>query len=190
MYHNIAVKMTSFFMKRYNNNSEPEVVIYGAELLISSIFEIIIILFMGIVMREWWETICFLLAFCPLRMMAGGYHAPNYTLCTIEFSLFYIILCAYFPNFEKTLGVLLELLSSLIIWMLAPVEDANKPIKGVRRKRLRVKSRCVVIIEFFIYLIVIFGINREDFGKFVCASTMTIALLIILGTIKNSFIKK
>lgn len=186
MYHEMAVKTASFFIRKCDKKSgDKEVLIYGAELLISSIFEIIIILIIGSIMKQCLETVCFLLFFCPLRMMSGGYHAPNYTLCTIEFSVYYLVLCAFLPTFGKLPGVLLELISSVIIWVLAPVEDPNKPIRGKRRERLKIRSRWIIVVEFLLYLLVAFAFNAPNYEKFICGSTLTIALLIVGGTIKN-----
>ena len=62
-----------------------EIYRYGFETLIYFIVNISVALLIGIIFDRFIHTIVFLSCYCTLRQFTGGYHAKNYTECTLTF---------------------------------------------------------------------------------------------------------
>ena len=68
-----------------------EIYRYGFETLIYFIVNISVALLIGIIFDRFIHTIVFLSCYCTLRQFTGGYHAKNYTECTLTFAAIYLI---------------------------------------------------------------------------------------------------
>lgn len=185
MYHTLALYITNRCLGQAGQSEQKDITVYGAELLISSVVETIIVLVMGLVFGRLIETVLFLAFFCPLRSMSGGYHAPGYRSCTIIFSSIFLIMILVLQPMPLWLQIILLVISSITIWILAPVEDANKPLGEKRRKRLKKKSKYYLIAELVLYvaMYVIWG-NRLWQSYIVC-SFLAVGILLFTGNIRK-----
>lgn len=185
MYHTLALYITNRCLGQAGQSGQKDITVYGAELLISSVVETIIVLAMGLVFGRIIETVLFLAFFCPLRSMSGGYHAPGYRSCTIIFSSIFLIMILVLQPMPLWLQIILLVISSITIWILAPVEDANKPLGEKRRKRLKKKSKYYLIAELVLYVAtyVIWG-NRLWQSYIVC-SFLAVGILLFTGNIRK-----
>lgn len=103
------------------SHEKQEVIIFGLELLISSIIGILIIIAISIIAGVPLLWIAFLLSFIPLRTTAGGYHALTHTGCNITFAITYIICVVLYYIVSKNIHVwfcenFAELLQNRIIF--------------------------------------------------------------------------
>lgn len=145
-------------------------------------------LILGIILGIPFQCVLFLVIYIPIRRYAGGYHAKTelrcyaistvlvlIALCTIRIVSDYIEHIVLFPIF---------LLSSLIIFLLAPVDSANKPIDAVEHLVFRQYSRWILVIHWGIAVVA----EIISFGQMntviVCADTL-LAVMLILGVGKN-----
>lgn len=185
MYHEIAENMTTRFLEITGETEGKEVYVYGAELLISSLVEIVIVLAMSIFFGYFLETVIFLLFFCTLRSKAGGIHAPNYLLCTLIFSSIYLIFCLWLRPIKLIYQVIFIACSSVAIFVLAPVEDRNKKLGEKRKKRLKTSSRLICIAEIIVYVLMLMsGVSRQ-ISTMISLSFLTAGVFVLLGHLKN-----
>ena len=87
-------------------------------------------------------------AFCVLRIFAGGYHAKTYSGCLFTSLLLFviIILPGQYFIFDFYVKITMILLSILLLSIYAPTDHPNKPIISMdRRKRMRILSILVGI---------------------------------------------
>lgn len=117
-----------------------------------TVIEIIFVLFIGIIMNVFWQSIIILAAFMPLRMYAGGYHAKTPMQCALKtWLLFFCFLLwlKYVPS-HIWLQIILLLLVGICLWRFAPVEHVNKPLQAYEFKKYRKRAGMVYFLELFL----------------------------------------
>lgn len=129
---------------------------YGFELLLSTVMNLLGLLIISMLLSVPIGAILFCMAFIPLRLAAGGYHAKHHWSCILEFNLIFLgfaILSQYLPS-ECVLiySLLLSVISSIVIWSLAPVEAVNKPLVGIKKEKQRAKSITIACINLAVTL--------------------------------------
>lgn len=132
---------------------DSEVYAYGIELLLSTIFNLIIAIIIALISNEFIPCFINLTAFVTIRMYAGGYHADTHWGCMLTLvcvlSVFILIIKTFSIAMIRILSPILWALSVLILYKFAPVEHPNKPISEKKKMKLRKKS----LISFFIWTI-------------------------------------
>lgn len=123
----------------------------GLTIILNAITTIII----GVVLGEPWQAILFMLLYAPLRSNAGGYHARTATRCYLYSILLMIaVLLAMkhlvIPHF---ICIITLLLSCTIIFILAPVEDSNKPLDSTEQVVYRKRTYLIMALEIIIFVI-------------------------------------
>lgn len=96
-----------------------------------TMIEIILMLLTGLFMNLLWQGALVLIAFMPLRIYAGGYHARTPMQCAVKtWLLFFGILLLYrFAPGLLWVQILLLAIMGLSLWKFAPVEHENKPLE-------------------------------------------------------------
>jgi accessory gene regulator B len=93
MIQKLAVDMTDLFVReRIVEKNDSQVYAYAFELLISTVINLAFVFTVALFLRNVLETILFLAAFIPLRVLAGGFHAKTHWLCILVFTLGFCIL--------------------------------------------------------------------------------------------------
>ncbi|MDR3270622.1 MAG: accessory gene regulator B family protein [Peptococcaceae bacterium] len=153
----LAFVLAEHFSERnMYQREEISIYTYGFELLISTVVNLLgilcIALFMGVVV----EAVCFCLAFIPLRVTAGGYHAKRHWSCITGFNAIFLVfalLQGYMhPEFVLPYSLAAIAVSSLLIWALSPVAAANKPLSKAKQERQREKSLILACINMAVTL--------------------------------------
>ncbi len=130
--------------------SKRAVILYGMELLISTFIGIGLIAVISLIAHEPLALVFFLLAFAPLRHTAGGYHANTHFQCYMVFSGIFTLVIVL----EKTLLItnticwVMTIISTFIVFALAPCVPNNKPINEEGRQRNRKFSCILICIDF------------------------------------------
>ena len=187
MIHTWAENISSFFIdKSVISENDRKVYNYCFELLISESINILIVLVVAILSKQYVNIVVFLVAFLLLRKWAGGYHANTHYGCTlILFSILMLFLISevVFSYNEKYILQFLNILASLpIICLFAPVDNPNKPIKNEQRKKF--KNYSVILMFALIGLMCIFDfINFEKSYELSCGM-LTVAVSILATTLK------
>lgn len=140
----------------------------------------------GLLFGMLWQSFIFTVSYGLLRPVAGGYHARLQRNCYI-FSLILIIavLCAlqWLP-WNSIICLVMLLLSDMVIFILAPVEDENKPLD--EKEQMVYKQRTHIILLFLSAMILFFLlIGRIQLASNITISVLASAIMLILGKIKN-----
>lgn len=137
------------------DESNRKIVLYGVQRIKNLMFDVLIAVLCGLVMKNLMAALLYEAAFIPLRINAGGYHAQSEKMCkliswgSIVGSLVVII---YLPDLEVLWHVLTALSCTGIV-ILAPVESKNKPLSMTEKKVFRRRSMIIVIMEGGIYFL-------------------------------------
>lgn len=180
----------SFLKNNVITKEEVDVYQYGAELVISQTFATVAILGMGIALGKFQETVIYYLAYTFLRVYAGGFHASCYRNCNLIYLLSYFFINIIISCFEKeTLALFLLIgvfVSDIVIIVLAPVADIHKKLELEEIKKYKyIVRRILLLINCLIVSIYLFVPELQDEMLYAMSAICEIAILLIIGSIKN-----
>ena len=139
-------KMASYIAHRWVLShliqaDDEENYFYGVQLLLSSLFNFVIIICISIALKMPWAWIPFMMAFVPLRLTAGGFHAKTHMVCITSFALVYfaslLLLSKVSEESRENLAVIIATLTLVAVYVFSPVEAANKPLEPTQAKKYR-----------------------------------------------------
>ena len=138
---------------------DRELYAFGLEQGMWLVLNLLTMVVIGLLMDMLLACLYFLLAYVPLRIYAGGYHARTPLHCYfggIVLMLTALLMIKWFPwTMWRCAGVMA--IASLIIWRLAPVEDSNKPLDEIEKTVYARRARKVAAVE--IGVVAIAGIS-------------------------------
>ena len=122
----LAKSMALFFAdKNLIAAEDKEVYAYGAELLLSTVFNLVIALVIALITNTFWQCLVFLTSFVTIRIYAGGYHADTHRNCMLTLvcvqGLFVLIIKNFSAEKVKVAIPIMLMLSIAVIILLAPV---------------------------------------------------------------------
>lgn len=182
-------KSTACFFVRNNlvDKEDEEVYAYGMELLLSTVFNLIIAVFIAIITDTFIPCLINLTAFVSIRIYAGGYHADTHIGCmttlTIVQSLFVAIIKMTPVKVIQISTPFMLAVSILLIIILAPVAHPNKPLSD----RLKVKLRKKAYISTLIWTV--FTLVFLIFGKPYISFCSAYGILTVSGAMTAEIIK-
>ena len=146
---NLAEELTVKLVKmEVINNEDKALYSYGFKQGFLLFLNMITVIIIGVIFNMIWQSVIFMIAYSCLRVYAGGYHANTELSCYI-FSLIMIIAVLWLINrilWNTFICLSITVISDLIILLLAPVEDANKPLD---HKEIEIfKKRTYIILVF------------------------------------------
>ena len=142
----MSKKISSFFiLNDIIKEEDKEVYEYSFELLLSTILNFVAVIIIALITRKILEATLFVLGFVPLRTLAGGYHASTHFRCfmILLFTYSVFLLTVFFIpiKFIEPAMIVMILCSILLVFILSPVEDSNKPLSEEETKLFKRKSR-------------------------------------------------
>ena len=158
---------------------------YGIEISISSFLNIFLVLLVGVIIHHMIESAIFLAIFILIRSFTGGYHADTYFRCNLLMCTTFIITVLVnnilSSKFSLLMIVVLICITELIVSVLGPIENKNKPINDSRRKQLKIIG---IVISLIINCIGLF-LSRNNLGTMIILTTLLIAILMVAAKIKE-----
>lgn len=139
--------------------------VYGIDIFLSSVSEVLCILCLSVILHNFFETVLFFMAFIPLRIYAGGYHAKTQLKCfmvsVIVYGIFTVVLkilpkeCYFFIN------IVLPLTSLITTWCFAPIVHHNKNVDKYEQKVYRKISIIICLTECFMFVLLSFIVPQS-----------------------------
>lgn len=135
-----------------------EICRYGLQQGFSIILNVVSTIVIGVAFGMLWQAGLFTALYIPLRSHAGGYHANTATRCYVYSILLMIaVLLAMKYLFIPTFICIIALvISCAVILILAPVEDANKPLDNIEQVVYRKRTYVITALETTIFFIALF----------------------------------
>lgn len=161
---------------------------YGLEVFTSSFLEIISILIFSAVIGNFFETLIFFIAFIPLRIYAGGYHADTklkcYLVSLVVYGLFTVIL-KILPESLYMAVILPEVLFTLIVVLTAsPVIHHHKNVNIIEIHNFRKISMIICITEIFIILLFTMIFKNNLLAISLALGQLAVSLSMLVGILK------
>lgn len=190
----LSKKIASIFILHgIIQEEDKEVYEYSFELLLSTILNSVAIIVIAILTKRILEATLFVIGFVPLRALAGGYHADTHFRCLLillfTFSLFLLTLVFLPVKFFFVITIMMILISILLVFILSPVEDSNRPFSEHEKISLKRKSRASILV----YTVIVFGLSflfsNKIFGFSLAFGIFSVSVSLLASVIKNK-IKK
>ena len=158
---------------------------YGFDALFTALLQMASIFLLAIVVGNFFETFLFFLAFIPLRIYAGGYHAGTrlncYLLSLANYGVFSLALL-FVPGEVYSLLILCGcVFSGVIVLRYAPIVHANRKASEASKKHYRRVSLVIGSIEIIVLLTlqVIFKENPLIFALFLGMISEILSMLAV-----------
>lgn len=130
---------------------ESDVYLYAYEMLLAQIINILVAAVIAVAFRSIVPVILFLLFYIPARSFAGGYHADTNAACTLVSAGILCMMCLVVRWIPDTMvlpaGIMVSVISGVTVFILAPVEDGNKPLDETEKIRYRKQSRWIWTVQ-------------------------------------------
>lgn len=158
---------------------------YGFDALFTALLQMTSIFCLAIVVGNFFETFLFFLAFIPLRIYAGGYHAGTrlkcYLLSLANYGVFSLALLFVPGAFYSPLILCGCVFSGVIILNYAPIVHTNRKASTASKKHYRRVSLVIGGIEIIMLLTlqVIFKENPLIFAFSLGMISETLSMLAV-----------
>lgn len=164
---------------------------YAYELLIGQVINLLIACLLAVIFHGYLTVIAYLAAYIPLRSYAGGHHANTYGVCTAVSAALICtacILAKVIPSDDIGWANLAgALISGGIVFLLAPVQDHNKPLDEAETARYRKRSRSIWVLETILWIIC-YQIGGKQISLAIALAHVTLSGMLCVGVLKNNIV--
>lgn len=191
MLYKIADILTTLVLNYEEGSDEnKELYIYGFQIIVSKGLTYIVLLLLGIVFGRIFEMLFFISFALLLRGYTGGYHLHNSLGCFISTIAISIISIFIAVNMKIQVAVILIpillFLSSVCIFIFAPINHPNLRLTKQETKKCRMLSRRYLILELsFVLLLLILHAKESIIISASLAITFVAITMIIAKIIKQ-----
>jgi len=165
---------------------DAEIYIYGINQILVSVLNVLSALIIGLILGTFFEVMVFMAAYIPLRIFAGGYHAKTPLRCYI-FSVVMLIIVSIGMKYlymEDWVYYVILAAAALMILVLSPVEDKNKPLDDLEYKVYKRRAVIIFTVEFVICFVFKL-VSLCSLFIAIVYSFIILAFMLITGQVKN-----
>ena len=194
MQHRLSECIADFLLsQKVIKKQEKEIYVYGTQLVISSIINLLICITISLLLGELINGLIFFAIFSSLRRFTGGFHCKTFIMCNVVFSS--VVALALLSNtflgkvFENYVIVMVTAIFNLIcILLFSPVYNENKKLTYIQKRRFLISSIIVyaIHITFYLTLLIVFDVKLN----IIVIGDLIVSLMIIWGVINNIVMKK
>lgn len=196
MYNFISKKIVSNLIKnKYITNEKKESYEYCFEIFLSTATSISILLCISITINLSLPSVLFLLSFILCRMCFGGYHAKKHSTCFLATITNYLIFIVGINVLQQVnslfIFLILNLLSILLVHILAPIENKNNPLSPLHKKKLKHLSYIVAYSLFILSLVMFLLKSIPNWISYsLLIGLLSAAIAMLLGWLETYFIER
>lgn len=162
----ILSKRIAFLVCKETEKLPFEIYVYGTQLVISSIINLLICITISLLLGELINGLIFFAIFSSLRRFTGSFHCKTFIMCNVVFSS--VVALALLSNtflgkvFENYVIVMVTAIFNLIcILLFSPVYNENKKLTYIQKRRFLISSIIVyaIHIAFYLTLLIVFDVK-------------------------------
>ena len=159
---------------------DAEIYIYGINQILTSVLNVSSALIIGLIFGVFPEIAVFMAAYIPLRSVAGGYHAKTPLSCYV----FSVIMLIVVSIGLKYLHYAVFVAATLVVLLLSPVEDRNKPLAEIEQKVYKKRTMNIAAAEVMVCLALKF-VGYDNLFVAVVYSFVVLSFMLVAGKVKN-----
>lgn len=166
--------------------NERDIYIYCLDFIFEYVSFICISLLIGMFFGLTITVLIFLFTFLSLRLYGGGYHAETRRKCIIySYTVVFLACVILIIGIQKWNDIwnycinILYILSYLLYIILAPVDNPNKRLDKIQRRKYNIRS--IIICHIIAILYAVLLLNKQytlytsvSFGSFISAFSLLI----------------
>lgn len=160
----LANIIADFFVSRqWVEADERDTYQYGCEVILASLVNVIIVVLCGLLFHELAYISAFYLVFLLLRRYCGGYHAKTHLKCNTIFTanIVFVLLILKNYNFVSSRFVFLAVfVSCLVVWILSPIINKNKPLTEEEANKYR-KISFIISLVVAVTALMLVAVNMK-----------------------------
>lgn len=183
MFAKVAERITDILEQNKTIQGENrEIYCYGIQQGFVVLLNIATTLLIGMICHMLWQSIVFTAAYIPLRSFAGGYHAKTPNRCYVSsiVLMFAVLLAMKYTSLTNFICSIIVLISSVLIVLLAPVENRNKPLDHTEQRVYRNRTLVIWASELIV-TIVCFILHMMPLAVCMTFALAVMAVMLILG---------
>lgn len=159
---------------------------YGIQQFFTIMLNLISVALIAALFNQLLVAAILMLTFIPLRSFAGGFHASTPVRCyllSLVAVMAQLVILPMVAGFEHQM-TLFAIPALCLLFVLTPVEDANKPLSQDEKLAYQKKCRQLSLLYYFIlFVLTWFGLYRCGSAVFICL--YSVVILVIAGLFKN-----
>ncbi|OUP74625.1 hypothetical protein B5F08_11910 [Anaeromassilibacillus sp. An172] len=189
MQHHLSQSIADFLLcQKIINKKEKEIYIYGIQLFLSSIVNLLICITISLLLDELANGILFFVLFSSLRRFTGGFHCKTFIMCNIVFSMivtFVLLVNRFVGNIfgELVFFIATVFFCFMCIWLFSPVYNKNKKLTNIEIKKFKIISIVVYMIHIFFYFLILIIFNYRL--NIILTGDLIVVFMILLGVVNN-----
>lgn len=175
-----------YINKEYSlEKSDQEIIQFGIEAALevgtNFLISILILYKMDMVL----EGLIFFGIFIPIRTLAGGFHSDSYLCCLLfsAFTLFTVMILGKHITVSKQLIMILILILELIIGMIGPIINSERPVSQKEYIIFSKKLYRIFVIDA-VFCVWIGATDYAELLNIVFLSLCLIVITLLIGKIK------
>lgn len=168
-------------------DEDKELYSFGFWQSIVLLYNLITVMAIAFAFNMIWESIIFIISYGVLRPYAGGYHAKTQLRCYL-FSAIMMLTVLWIiqgVSWNAIICFIIIAISSAIIFVLAPVEDLNKPLDQIEQAVFKKRTNSVLSILIG-FSVLFWFINLKQISICISVSLGMLSIMLILGKFKNA----
>lgn len=172
------------------NEEQYEICRYGLQQGFTIILNVVTTLVIGMIMRGLLCAVIFMILYISLRSNAGGYHAKTAIRCYLYSILLMIavLLAIKHIKISSFICIIIFSISISVICILAPIEDANKPLEKIEVNVYHKRTLIVLAIESVLFIISLV-LNLRYFMHITIWVMITMSIILLMGRFYSIFDK-
>lgn len=175
-----------FVEENDSDETEKEILQFGFERIRIALIGLIAIIITGLVLRELFGTLLFIVCLMPLRQNAGGYHMKNEWVCAVcsYFFLVCSILMFKFISIDACMASVIFVACVSLVFIIAPLGNINRQLDEIEKSVYRRRTRIICVVEGILFLIFMLMSLRKWY-MIVLLSVFITSVLLIIGKIQE-----
>lgn len=130
--------------------------------------------------------IVFSCVFIPLRTFCGGWHASKSWICSLisNVTIAGIMIVEKYQiwTFSIWVAVIIELVCSIAVWNMAPIEHKNKPVSNQEKKAYRKICKVMYVVQLGL-MFLFYCIGRPDILQTGVMAHIIVVLSLLMGAV-------
>lgn len=169
------------------SETDADVYLYGFFQLAMMLLNIATTILLGVLFKLLLPCILLNVSYIAIRTSAGGHHAGSPMRCYLNSTIMISILLAIIKwiPFQRAVSIVMLAVSSILIWITAPVETENNQLDEAEKSVHRRRTRIVMIIEFIVFAICMI-LGKNQVCKIIALGMFTESVMLLAGILQSS----
>lgn len=164
------------------DETEKSIYLFGFNLFFKYLVCIVFTILLGVMNHSLKEVLVTILLLLPLRSYAGGIHLKKDSFCLIcsVAIVQLVVLMNKLDPFNLVVSTCLSLISCLLINLIGPVDNKNKPLDSIEKKIFQNRLQKVLFVQLLLFFMMVL-LNQKELVTLITLSFCINLFSMLLG---------